>query len=346
MCAHRVSWALPAVRGVTMYKKIFVAALLTFLFLWPAFSQNPYYVHTGITIGIMVMLAVGLNLLFGYTGQISLAHSSFYAIGAYTASLLEVHAGLSFWLSTPIGVALAAFVAILIGIPTLKLKDHYLALATLALCLVTSLFLINAKWLTNGSEGVMGIQAPTLFGHAMKGVAYYYFVMVLTVIIFVLIRNLVNSRVGIALETIRENEDAAAALGVNVLYYKVMVFAIAGALAALAGSLYGHLTLFVSPESFGLTLSIEVLVIIVIGGLASMLGSAIGAVVITLLPELLYEFEEYRLLVYGVILLLVVLFAPKGIVGLLTSLTKFIQSKFGQSKAGQEKDTIGQALVD
>jgi branched-chain amino acid transport system permease protein len=346
MYARKVSWALPAVRGVAMYKKISIAALLVFLFLWPLFTQNPYYIHTGITIGIMVMLAVGLNLLFGYTGQISLAHSSFYAIGAYTASLLEVHAGLSFWVSTPIGVVLAVLVAIFIGIPTLKLKDHYLALATLALCLVTSLFLINAKWLTNGSEGVMGIQPPTLFGYAMKGVSYYYLVMFLAVIIFVLIRNLVNSRVGIALETIRENEDAAAALGVNVLYYKVMVFAISGALAALAGSLYAHLTLFASPESFGLPLSIEVLVIIVVGGLASMLGSALGAVVITLLPELLYEFEEYRLLVYGVILLLVVLFAPKGIVGVIASLTRLFRSKFGQSKTAQEGDAVGQALAD
>jgi branched-chain amino acid transport system permease protein len=329
-----------------MYKKLSIAALLLFLFVWPLFTQNPYYVHTGIMIGIMVMLAVGLNLLFGYTGQISLAHSSFYAIGAYTSSLLEVNMGLSFWLSTPIGVALAVLVAIFIGIPTLRLKDHYLALATLALCLVTSLFLINAKWLTNGSEGVIGIQAPTLFGYPMKGVSFYYFVMVLAVIVFVVIRNLVNSRLGIALETIRENEDAAASLGVNVLYYKVMVFAIAGALAALAGSLYAHLTLFVSPESFGLPLSIEVLVIIVIGGLASMLGSAVGAVVMTLLPEVLYGFEEYRLLVYGVILLLMILFAPKGVVGLLGSLSRLILGRRGRSGAQQNGDDGKPVLVE
>ncbi len=329
-----------------MYKKLSVAALLVFLFTWPLFTQNPYYIHTGIMIGIMVMLAVGLNLLFGYTGQISLAHSSFYAIGAYASSLLEVHTGLSFWCSTPIGVILAVLVAILIGIPTLRLKDTYLALATLAFCLVTTLFLVNAKWLTNGSEGVLGIRAPTFFGYPVRGVSFYYLVMALAVIVFVVIRNLVHSRLGIALETIRENEDASASLGVNVLYYKVMVFAIAGALAALAGSLYAHLALFVSPESFGLPLSIEVLVIIVIGGLASMPGSAIGAVVMTLLPEVLYSFEEYRLLVYGVILLLMILFAPKGVVGLLDSLSRLISGRFGRPGVRENGDDAKSALAE
>ena len=318
-----------------MYRKIPIILLLIFLFLWPLFTQNPYFVHVGITTGIMVMLAVGLNLLFGYTGQISLAHSSFYAIGAYTASLLEVHTGLSFWLSTPIGIFLAVVVAFLIGIPTLRLKDHYLALATLALCLVTSLFLINAKWLTNGSEGVMGLKSPTFFGYPMKGVSYYYFVTTLAVAIFIMVRNLVHSRVGLALETIRENEEASASLGVNVLYYKVMVFAIAGGLAALAGSLYAHLALFVSPETFGLMLSVEVLVIVVIGGLASMQGAVVGAVFITILPELLYSFEEHRILVYGIILLLMVIFAPKGIVGLWNSFAKILPWKFDDRTYGE-----------
>jgi branched-chain amino acid transport system permease protein len=318
-----------------MYRRIPIILLLMFLFLWPLFTQNPYFVHVGITTGIMVMLAVGLNLLFGYTGQISLAHSSFYAIGAYTASLLEVHTGLSFWLSTPIGIFLAVVVAFLIGIPTLRLKDHYLALATLALCLVTSLFLINAKWLTNGAEGVMGLKSPTFFGYPMKGVSYYYFVTALAVVIFIMVRNLVHSRVGLALETIRENEEASASLGVNVLYYKVMVFAIAGGLAALAGSLYAHLALFVSPETFGLMLSVEVLVIVVIGGLASMQGAVVGAVFITLLPELLYSFEEHRILVYGIILLLMVIFAPRGIVGLWNSFAKILPWRFDQRAYGE-----------
>ncbi len=321
-----------------MLKKLSIAALVVFLAIWPVFTSNPYYVHTAVMIGIMVLLAVGLNLLFGYTGQISLAHATFYAIGAYTTSLLEVHAGLSFWVTTPIALCFAVVVAIVIGIPTLKLKDHYLALATLALCLVTTLFLLNAKWLTNGAEGVMGIEAPRFFGYPLQGVTLYYFVAFLTFVVFVMIRNLVNSRVGIALETIRENEDAAESLGVNVLYYKVMVFAISGALAALAGAIYAHLTLFASPESFALPLSIEVLVIIVVGGLASMMGSVVGAIVITLLPEFLYDFEEYRLLVYGVILLLVVIFAPKGIVGLFSSLTAFIRSRFGSERVEETEE--------
>ena len=328
-----------------MLKKLSIAALVVFLAIWPMFTTNPYYVHTAVMIGIMVILAVGLNLLFGYTGQISLAHATFYAIGAYATSLLEVHAGLSFWVTTPIAIIFAVIVAIFIGIPTLKLKDHYLALATLALCLVTTLFLLNAKWLTNGAEGVMGIQAPTIFGYPLQGVALYYFVALFTLVIFIMIRNLVNSRVGIALETIRENEEAAESLGVNVLYYKVMVFAISGALAAFAGSIYAHLTLFASPESFALPLSIEVLVIIVVGGLASMAGSVVGAVVITLLPEFLYEFEEYRLLVYGVILLLVVIFAPKGIVGLFSSFVGFIRGKLSGEKVNEPEEAAEREQV-
>jgi len=305
----------------------FWGALLIFLFLWPVFSQNPYYFHTGIMVGIMVMMALGLNLLFGYTGQISLAHASFYAIGAYTSTLLEVNTGISFWISTPLGIVLAALVAIIVGLPTLRLRDHYLALATLSFCMVTQLFLVNAKGFTGGSEGVMGIKSPTLFGMALKGISYYYFVLILTLLIFVIIRNIVNSRVGLALETIRENEEAAGSLGVNTLRYKVMVFALAAAFAALAGSLYAHLALFISPETFGVMMSIEVLVVVVIGGLARNDGAVIGAIVMTLLPELLYGFEEHRLLVYGIIMLLLIMFAPKGIVGVISSLRNLVRSK-------------------
>lgn len=314
-----------------MTKRRFAFLLVVFLFSWPFVTQNPYYVHTGIMIGIMVMMALGLNLLFGYTGQISLAHASFYAIGAYTSSLLEVHTGLSFWLSTPLAILCALLVATIVGIPTLRLKEHYLALATLAFCLVVQLFLINAKWLTNGSEGVMGIQSPSFFGITLHGLPYYYFVMILTCLIFLLVHNVVNSRIGMALETIRENEEAAGSLGVNTHFYKVMVFAVTAGMAALAGALYGHLALFVSPESFGVLMSIEVLIVIVIGGLASNEGAVIGAVVMTLLPEFLYGFEEHRLLVYGIILLFLVLFAPKGVVGLMDSLFRIMQSRSGSS---------------
>jgi len=320
----------------------FLGGWLIFLFVWPLFSQNPYYIHTGIMVGIMVMMALGLNLLFGYTGQISLAHASFYAIGAYTSTLLEVHTGLSFWLSTPLGIVLAALVAIIVGLPTLRLKDHYLALATLSFCMVTQLFLVNAKGFTGGSEGVMGIKSPTLFGVTLKGVSYYYLALVLTLLIFVVIRNIVNSRVGLALETIRENEEAAGSLGVNTLHYKVMVFSLAAAFAALAGSLYAHLALFISPETFGVMTSIEVLVVVVIGGLARNDGAVIGAIVMTLLPELLYGFEEHRLLVYGMIMLLLVMFAPKGIVGVIASLRNLIQSRlspvFPFKEEGDEKE--------
>ena len=237
---------------------------------------------------------------------------------------------------------LAALVAVIVGLPTLRLKDHYLALATLSFCMVTQLFLVNAKSFTGGSEGVMGIKSPTFFGMTLKGISYYYLVLVLTLLIFVIIRNIVNSRVGLALETIRENEEAAGSLGVNTLRYKVMVFALAAAFAAVAGSLYAHLALFISPETFGVMTSIEVLVVVVIGGLARNDGAVIGAIVMTLLPEMLYGFEEHRLLVYGIIMLLLVMFAPKGIVGVIASIGNLIQSKLGTplpvKEEGNEKE--------
>jgi branched-chain amino acid transport system permease protein len=293
-------------------------------------------------------MALGLNLLFGYTGQISLAHASFFAIGAYTSTLLEVNTGLSFWLSTPMGILMAALIGIIVGIPTLRLRDHYLALATLSFCMVTQLFLVNTKDLTGGSEGVMGIRNPAFFGYVLKGTPYYYLVLILTLLIFIVIRNLVNSRVGLALETIRENEEAAASLGVNILYYKVMVFALAAGFAALAGSLYAHQALFISPETFGIMLSIEVLIIVVVGGLATNEGAVIGAIVMTLLPEFLYKFEEHRLLVYGVIMLLIVIFAPKGIVGLFISLKDTVQGRFrflGLTARNRAEKTISDSEV-
>jgi branched-chain amino acid transport system permease protein len=261
---------------------------------------------------IAIIFAISLNLLYGYCGQISFGHAGFYAIGGYAFALLQPQVGLIPGLLA--SLLFGATISALIGLPLLRLRGHYLALGTLAFGIAVQVLALQWVDLTGGPWGI-SIDPPHLFGARLSR-NYYYVVLAATVIAFVLSVNLVRSRYGRALQIIREDEAVARSLGVNTVLTKLSVFALSGALAALAGALYAGQNLFVTPALYGLSLSISPVVMVVLGGSGTPLGPVVGAIALTLLPEALHQFQEYHVLIYGLVLLFVLRFMPHGIVGL------------------------------
>jgi branched-chain amino acid transport system permease protein len=268
--------------------------------------------------GIYCLITIGLSLLMGYAGQISLGHAAFYGIGAYVSGALTTQYGLNPWLCMLIGALVTALVAVAIGAPSLKLRGHYLAMATLAFGIIVNIiFREEMRW-TGGPDGMVGIPGLALFGHSLDSITkYYYLVWAVVAVAFLFTINLIQSPVGRALRAIHTSEPAASAMGINIAHYKVMVFTFSAVLAALAGSLYAHFMNFIDPNSFSLFFSIKLVIMIALGGMHSIWGAMIGATLIAFLSfEWLHHFGEFEVVVYGAVLLLVVIFLPNGLAGL------------------------------
>jgi len=299
-----------------------VAALVAALYLLPLLIDEPYLLHIGILCGIYAIPAVGLNLMLGYTGMVSLGHMAFAGIGAYTAAVLMVDGGLSFWLALPIGVIAAGVVGALIGLPCLRLRSHYFIVVTLAFGMI--LFLVMNNWdsVTRGAEGFPGIPrpAPVVLGGSEIGFAtlgnFYHLTLTFAVLVFALQRLLVRSDFGRTLEAVRQDETLAAVKGVNTMAYKVAVFAIGSAIAGLGGVLKVSFLRVAAPLSFELLESINIVLIVVVGGAGYLAGPALGAVLFVGLPEYLRIAQQLRLVIFGAILLAITLFAPKGLAGM------------------------------
>jgi ABC-type branched-subunit amino acid transport system permease subunit len=224
---------------------------------------------------------------------------------------------MSFWITLPIAIIFSGIVGFLLGIPILKLRHHYLGMATLGFGIVVEAIIVQWRELTFGPVGIVGIPVPNFFSIQLRGTSYYYIVAFFTICAYFIIRNLVDSRFGRALMAIRDNEDAAPSLGINPLIYKSLALGISGVYAGLAGVLYAHLHSYIGPECFSLGLSVDVVMITVVGGLGTLIGPVIGGFIISLLPEFLYGFVEYHLIIYALVLLIFLLFMPKGIAGML-----------------------------
>jgi ABC-type branched-subunit amino acid transport system permease subunit len=300
------------------WKKLTQATILFLvIILFPIFVRNEYFIHIAIVIGLSIIYGLGFNLLYGYCGQISFGHAAWYAIGAYSTALLTVRLGMSFWITLPIAIIFSGIVGFLLGIPILKLRHHYLGMATLGFGIVVEAIIVQWRELTFGPVGIVGIPVPNFFSIQLRGTSYYYIVAFFTICAYFIIRNLVDSRFGRALMAIRDNEDAAPSLGINPLIYKSLALGISGVYAGLAGVLYAHLHSYIGPECFSLGLSVDVVMITVVGGLGTLIGPVIGGFIISLLPEFLYGFVEYHLIIYALVLLIFLLFMPKGIAGML-----------------------------
>jgi len=293
-----------------------IILFISFMTLIPFLGFSPYIMRIMILSGIYIILALSLNLLTGFTGIVCLGHAAFYGIGAYTSALLAIHFDLSFVFTAIAGGVVAAFFGLLLGLPTLRLNGTYLSMVTLGFCEIVRLVGLNWMSLTRGPMGLTGIPFPKILGWVIdRDAEYFYLVLILIIMTWVILNNLIQSRAGIALIAIREDEVAAEAMGINILKYKVLAFAISAFFAGIAGSFYAHYASFINPQSFTFDESIQILSMVILGGMGSNLGVALGAIVLVSVPEMLRGLQEYRMLIYGAVLVIMMLTRPQGILG-------------------------------
>lgn len=277
-----------------------------------------HYVDVMVFAGIFTIVCLGISLLMGYAGQISMAQAAFFGIGAYTSGILTARFGFNPWAAMPAGALLAALVAWLVGIPALRLKGHYLAMATLGFGVIVHIVLSEEVTWTGGPSGMADIPGLQVMGLKLKSeLSWYYLVWSTVFLVLLFCFHILHSRVGRALRAIHEEESAAEAMGVPTARYKVQVFVLSAVLAALAGSFYTHYVTCLNPSSFNLMWSIRFILMVMVGGMQSLWGALLGAVLMTFVGnEWLHMFAEFEILMYGAILLLVTLFLPKGLVSL------------------------------
>jgi branched-chain amino acid transport system permease protein len=286
------------------------------LFVAPLFLPNEYYLNILILGAINALIALGLNLLLGYAGQISLGHAAFFGLSAYATAYATTRLGLPIPAGMGLGVALSALVAWLIGMPTLRLKGHYLAMATLGFGIIVNIVMNETVDVTGGPSGFVGIPRLALFGFSFDSDrSYYYLTAGVLALAALFSLNLIESRVGRALRAIHTSERAAQTAGVDIAGYKLFVFVLSAVFAGVAGVLYAHFLSFVAPSSFGFHFSVQLVVMVVLGGMASVWGAMAGAFFLTALPEALRGFEEVDILVYGAILVSCVMYMPMGLAG-------------------------------
>lgn len=275
---------------------------------------NSYYLNVLVFVGIYSLITIGLSLLMGYTGQISLGHAAFFGLGAYTSGVLSTKFGVSPWLALLAAIFVTGGIAFLIAAPALKLKGHYLAMATLAFGYIVFIVFNQASSLTGGPSGFGQIPRFRLGNFLLRSdVHYYYLVWTLVIVVLLVSLNIIHSRVGRALRSIHEGELTANIMGVNTAKYKIQVFVLSAVYASLAGSLYAHFITFLNPTPFGFHFSIVLVAMVAVGGMASVWGAMIGAALLTILPEYLRAFQDYDILIYGSILLLIMMFLPQGL---------------------------------
>lgn len=276
--------------------------------------HSPYLLQLLTFIGIQTLLALGLNMLMGYAGQISLGHAAFYGLGAYTSGILTVHCHWSPWLALPAAVLLTAVAAFLIALPLLELSGFYLGMGTLGFGMIG--FVIFRQWsgLTGGDSGLVGIPSLEIGRLSFSPAKNYFFlVWAVAILAIFLCERLIRSRIGRALRAIHDSERAASSMGVDTGRLKVHVFVFSAVLAAVAGFLYAHLVGFISPSSFDFLVSVRIVTMVVIGGMASVWGALLGAAVLTVLPETLTVFTEYEMIVYGTVLIVIMILLPQGL---------------------------------
>jgi branched-chain amino acid transport system permease protein len=294
---------------------------------------NPYYTSVAIIIGLDTIITVGLCLLMGYTGQVSLGQAAFYGIGAYTSAILSKQ-GLSPWLAMVVAAAATGAFAYIVGKPVLRLKGNYLAMATLGLGIIVYIFLREADWLTEGQRGILAIPYLSIGGFDFDtDRKYYYLVWVATLLVLIISQNIVNSRTGRALRAIRDSEAAAESVGINVPDLKVKIFTLSAVYASIAGSLYAHNLRYVSPQTFDFLFSIRLLLMAVVGGLASIWGAIFGTTAIAFLGDALRGFGDLETIVFGFILMAIIIFMPRGLWVHFVAVYKERRDKAGKARS-------------
>lgn len=317
-------------------QRLLIIFLILALFLWPFFYESRSGLDISIKVLIYVMLGLGLNVVVGLAGLLDLGYVGFYAVGAYTYALLNHYFGLGFWISLPIAGAFAALAGFLLGFPVLRLRGDYLAIVTLGFGEIIRILLNNLTSITGGPNGITGIDRPTLFGlefnrklkeggfdtfHNFFGIDYdpiyrmifiYLLALILVLICVYVINRLQRMPIGRAWEALREDEIACRSLGLNRTVIKLSAFTIGATTAGFAGSFFAAYQGTISPESFVFIESAIILAIVVLGGMGSQLGVILAAIVLTVLPEVAREFSQYRMLMFGGLMVLMMIWRPQG----------------------------------
>lgn len=265
---------------------------------------------------VYVMAGMGLNLTVGYAGQMSIGHAAFLGIGAYTAAIL-MKIGISFWLVLPAAAALCFVVGLALGFPALRVQHHYLAFATLGFNVLVYLFVRNEEWLTGGTFGISGIQRPRLFGLSLDGAAaFFWFTYVSTIILALALWWLIRSPWGRAFAALRDNPIRAESLGVNIMAYTLLAFAIGAAFAGIAGAYFAVLVQFIEPAPFHLTASLMLLLMVIVGGSGKFFGPMLGAAIVILLPEWLRFMKDWYLVIFGFAVVALMVWLPGGLLSI------------------------------
>ncbi|TKC15438.1 branched-chain amino acid ABC transporter permease [Robertmurraya kyonggiensis] len=285
---------------------------------------NPFYANTLIFIGINIILAVSLHLVIGITGQFSIGHAGFLAVGAYISAIITMKFQLPFPLALLAGGIVAALAGLLVGIPSLRLKGDYLAIATLGFGEIIRIVFLNIDYV----GGASGMQVTHLTTWTYTFICLFITITVIT--------NFTNSRHGRACISVRENEIAADAMGINTTYYKVVAFALGSFFAGIAGGLFAHNFYIIQPGNFGFLKSFDILIFVVLGGLGSLSGSVIAAILLTVVSTFLQDYPETRMIIYSVVLVLVMLYRPQGLMG-----TREVTDLFGKWKGPKGGNSYG-----
>jgi ABC-type branched-subunit amino acid transport system permease subunit len=306
-------------------KPTVLGVLIVLLFLYPLISpliirQNTYWLLVLIQTGIYIILALGLNIQLGSTGVLNLAVAAFYGIGGYTAGLLSLRMGVPAIITLPLGGIAAALFGMLLYVPLYKTKGHYLALVTLAFGLMIVLALDNTEF-TGGPQGLMAIPELKFFGYSFLSkpgglhfyTNYYYFVLFLVLLAIIISYRLYNSWVGLTFATIRDDEIAAKCCGVNSNIWKMISFITGNIMIGVAGAIYAHMIGFISPPNFSFAESLLIVAMVILGGLDNIIGIIIGTIILSILPEKMRVITEYRIFIYGILLIVIPMFRPGGL---------------------------------
>jgi branched-chain amino acid transport system permease protein len=300
-----------------LHQKLVALVLLALAILFPiVFGNNPYIIGVGVMCGIYIILSLGLNLITGYMGIVSIGHAAFFGIGAYTAALLALRLHWNFIFTFLAAALMSALFGLLLGLPTLRLSGKYLPIVTLSFCEIARIVETNERWLTRGPLGLPGIPGFSLFGFTLKSpIQCYFLVLIFCGIAIYVVHSIMNSRVGRVITAIKNDEIAAESMGIELSRYKLLIFSVSSIFAGLAGAFYAHYVGFIDPTSFSADQSIQILSMIILGGMGNIYGSILGAVSLTALPELLRSFLSMRQVLYGALLVIMVLIRPQGILG-------------------------------
>jgi len=294
----------------------------------PFLLPNAYWVSLANLALINLILIASLNLLMGYGGQISLAHAGFFGLGAYASGILNVKYGISPWMGLPAAALVAGLGALLIGIPALRLRGHYLAMATLGWNAILVVFFTQLVDLTGGPNGLLGVAPFSLFGHALDTeMKIFPLVWAVAFLVMLAILHLLRSRVGRAVRAVATNELGAEAVGIDSFRTKLVVFVLSAAMAGVAGSLYVHVNQYASPETFGIAPSIMLLVMVAIGGAGTFFGPVLGAIVYTAVPQVLLDYEDAELMLFGLGMLVVLILFPGGLAGIPAAIARALRRK-------------------